>query len=112
VPGTAGAAEAAFCAAEQENFFDYHRLAMEMQVETFGMTQVGFLNAARQTGMNVAELTQCLDSDRYVPLVEANTEAIRESDLDTKPTFFVNGFAIEGAQSAAVFQQRMDRLVD
>jgi predicted DsbA family dithiol-disulfide isomerase len=85
---------------------------MEMQVESFGLTQVGFLNAARQAGMNVGEFTQCLDSDRYVPLVEANTEAVREAGLDTKPTFYANGFPIEGAQGVGVFQQRLDRLVD
>lgn len=112
IPGTAEAAEAAFCAAEQDNFFAYHQTAFRMQVDGFGLTAVGFLNAARQSGMNVGEMTRCLDSDKYVPLVEANTEAILAAGLDTKPTFYINGRPLEGAASAAVFQQRMDRLVD
>jgi protein-disulfide isomerase len=111
-PETAAAAEAAFCAAEQDNFFEYHINAFRLQIESFGLSEVGFLNSARQADMNIGEMTRCLDSDKYVPFVEANTAAVQAADLDTKPTFYINEFPIEGAQSYAVFQQRMDRLID
>jgi protein-disulfide isomerase len=112
-PESGAAAEAAFCAAEQDNnFFDFHRLTLALQESAFGFTDIGFLNNARQAGLEIGPFTQCLDSDRYVPLVAANTEAVLEADLPINPTFFVNDFKIEGAASFPTFQQRIDRLID
>lgn len=111
-PETAAAAEAAFCAAEQGNFYAYHSKIFGLQQNPFGLTDIGFLDSARQVGMNTAALTSCLDSDKYVPLVEANSEAILKAQIDTTPTFFVNDFKIEGVQSFAIFQRRIDREID
>lgn len=105
---TGPAAEAAFCAAEQDRFFDYHRALFAQQDLPQALSRAGYLEAAGELGLDVARFTACLDGGAYADIVEANIEAATAAGVRATPTFFINGVKAEGALPFAAFQQRLE----
>lgn len=109
---TAPAAEAAMCANEQGNFFDYHHRLFEMQDEPdLFMTRAGFRQAAEDVGLDPDALEQCLDAGGYANTIQQNIRAAAALGVSSTPTFFINGEMARGNQPLTFFQQRINDLL-
>lgn len=111
------AAEAAHCAAEQGEFWEYHDYLYNHQgAENSGAFSKANLEAfaAKITGIDAEKFKSCLESDKYAAFVQQDTAAGREDGVSGTPTTFVGpstgtGFqTISGAQPYAKFKQVID----
>jgi protein-disulfide isomerase len=85
------AAEASYCAAEQNKFFEYKDLLF---------TNAGFPNSysinkliqyAENAGLNAEAFQTCLDSDEYVDAYLQDRQYAGSVGLEGTPSFLVNG---------------------
>jgi protein-disulfide isomerase len=101
-PATALASEAAWCAADQGQFFPYQRKLYE----NFGMPldQASLVAAAAGLALDQAAFSTCLSSRTHQLDVEkARQEAIRQG-INATPTFFINKQRLEGNLPYEQFQ--------
>lgn len=100
------AAQAAQCAAEQEQFWAYHDVlfanARELRPEDLH-------SYAAEIGLNADQFSQCLQSGRHAEGVMADMASGQAHGVSGTPAFFINGRLISGAQPFAAFQQIIDQ---
>lgn len=111
-PQARKAAEAARCAGEQgaDRFWAMHDRLFERQSDwSEQATAVDlFKGYAQAIGLDADAFNECLDSGRTGPAIEADLIAGQEAGVGGTPTFFLNGYPIEGAQPFSAFQQVLD----
>ena len=113
-PTTAGAANAAECAADQGRFWDYHDILFNQQ--GVGAVQSIFSKASlkqygAQLGLAADQFNRCVDGDQHLDKVYRQTSEWRGLGVTATPTFFINGQKIEGAASYAEFKTLIDAAI-
>jgi protein-disulfide isomerase len=93
---TLPAAESAYCAVEQDNFFAYHKQMFEIQTLPVALTPGGFLESASRAGLDLNAFDTCLEAGDFNTRVQENIRAAGSAGVAATPTFFVNGVKIEG----------------
>lgn len=102
---TLSAAETAYCAEAQENFFAYHVQMFEIQTTPAALTPAGFRESAERTGLDLETFNSCLENDEYGELVQQNIRAANSAGVAATPTFFINGVKIEGNNPNGIFAE-------
>jgi protein-disulfide isomerase len=87
------AAEAAFCAADQNKFWEMHYQIFNAQgTENSGIfTKTSLNRLASQVGLDLPKLRDCLDTGKYTQKVEDENQAAMNRKVESTPSFFVNG---------------------
>lgn len=101
-PNAEPAANAANCANEQDQFWEFHELLFT------GGRDLGedtYLKYAADLGLDMNDFQQCIDENRYEAEITADYEYALSIGIQSTPTFFVNGIALIGAQPIEVFQE-------
>ncbi len=93
---TTPAAESAYCAAEQDSFFEYHKQMFEIQSLPAALTPAGYMESAGRAELELDQFFACLENDGYGDLVQENLQAARNAGVSSTPTFFINGVKITG----------------
>lgn len=93
---TEPAAEAAFCAAEQGVFFEYHREMFALFGTDGAYSPDGIRSAAENAGADLSAFEDCLTNNNNAALLQQNRSASVSAGVTATPTFFVNGQKIEG----------------
>lgn len=109
-PESEAAARAAYCAGDQEKFWEYkdYLFANHTGENVGDFTDKRLQAFAEALGLNMGEFNSCYNSNKYdQKLQEGLTEGVQAGAGGT-PYFFVNGKAIEGAQPFSTFQQEID----
>ena len=88
---TLKAAEAAYCAGEQNKFFEMHKVLFENSTFAGAFADSSIASYAKQVGLEVAAFNQCLESDAQLDDVRADTENARNLGVTGTPMFDVNG---------------------
>ena len=104
-PQANAAAEAAECADEQGQFWDYHSAIFNNQ------NRLGrdlYIELAGQFNLDIDKFTQCIDNGEMKQEVQADTSYGSQIGVSGTPTFFINGIKLVGAQPYAAFQQVID----
>ena len=109
---TAGAAEAALCAAEQDAFFEFHHEMFVIQTTDAALTGEGFVDAAEEVRMDADAFTACYESNRYRDAVQRNIAMATRAGVSATPTFFINGMKFEGNRPLANFQREIERAME
>ena len=100
------AAVAAYCAAEQDKFWDYHDTLYR---EQSGINQGAFSKGnlqrfAEEEGLDTVAFNTCLDGTDYDVVIAADKQLGRNDfSVNATPTFFINGLRVVGAQPATTF---------
>lgn len=104
-PESFWAAEAARCANDQGQFWQYHDLLFNRQSgENKGAFAKDKLKGlAGELGLNQGDFDACLDSDKYAPAIKNDTDYGRSIGVDATPFIFVAGEKIVGAQPFSFF---------
>jgi protein-disulfide isomerase len=116
---TQAASMAAACANEQGKFWEMHDAlfggqdqwglsADETGTEVTDDPKPIFAGYARTIGLNTTQWEQCFDSKKYQGRVDANAAEALRRNVESTPTFYVNGHKAEGAMSF----DEMKKLVD
>ncbi len=108
------AAEAAECAADQGQFWEYHDLLFAHQnAENQGaFDKDKLLGFARDLNLNMAQFEPCLNHDQTRDRVQADTREGQQAGVHGTPTFFVNGRPLIGAEPIASFQTLIDQTMN
>lgn len=99
------AARAAYCAAEQERFWQYH----DALFSAGNLSPPVFEQIASDLGLGVPKFQECFASERSRAAVVKDTEAARLLRIDSTPSFVVNGKLVKGALSFADFQKIIEQ---
>ena len=105
------AAEAARCANDQGQFWQFHDYLFNHQNgENQGaFTKNNLKKFAGEMGLNQPDFNSCLDSDKYLQAVKDDTDAGKAAGVNSTPSVFVNGENIVGAQPFSVFKSAIDK---
>jgi protein-disulfide isomerase len=107
-PQAQKAAEAAQCAAEQQQFWPYHDKLFAST--NFHMDELKKL--AQELELNMEQFTSCLDSSKYAAGIDADMQAGQQAGVNATPTFFVNGYPLSGAASYERFKELVDAALE
>ncbi len=115
-PDSLLAAEASYCAEDQERYWQYHdELYKNWGGERTGwITRVSLENFANTVNLDLDEFNKCLDDHKYHNKVKTIHEFGKEIGIDATPSFLVfNGekiIKIRGNQPLEVFLKTFDEL--
>jgi len=101
------AAEAAQCAHEQGNFWEYHDVLFANQQ---ALTIPDLKRYAQQLGLDTQRFNSCVDSHKYQASVEADVQEGNRLHVSGTPTFFINGRALVGAQPFEAFRSAISEV--
>ncbi|MDH3489032.1 MAG: DsbA family protein [Nitrosopumilus sp.] len=110
------AAEASYCADEQEKYWQYHdELYKNWGGERTGWITRESLNVfATSVDLDLDEFNKCIDSHKYQNIVNTNYEFGKEIGIDATPSFLVFNdqkiIKIRGNQPLEVFLKSFDEL--
>lgn len=112
-PESTWSAEAAECAADQEKFWEYHDKLYDSQSgENQGaFNKENLKKFAQEIGLDTQAFNECLDSGKYMALIQEDTQAASSLGVKSTPTFLINGQPVIGAQPFDVFQQTIESLL-
>jgi protein-disulfide isomerase len=105
-PEAQSAAEAANCAAEQVDYWQYHDALFSGK---YGLSADAYVQYASELGLDVNAFSTCVAERRYQSEVSDDTSVGINLGVTGTPTFFVNGLKLVGAQPYEVFQQILDK---
>jgi protein-disulfide isomerase len=103
-------AVSALCAAEQEQFGEYHRAAFALQSSSLFNTEDGFMETAVIVGLDEDAFAQCLANNNYEEIVLRNIQAAQTAGIMSTPSFAVGEDMLRGNQPFSVFEQRITAL--
>jgi len=95
------AARAAYCAAEQDRFWQFH----DAIFAAGNLSPPVFERIASDLGLGLPKFQACIASERSRAAVVKDIEAARLLRVESTPSFVVNGKVIRGALSFADFQK-------
>lgn len=104
-PEAQSAAEAANCAGEQGDYWEFHNALFS---EKYGLGVEAYKKYADDLGLDSDALVACLIEGRYADEVQADYAFAGNLGVSSTPTFFINGIALVGAQPYEVFKQVID----
>ncbi len=100
------AAVAAYCAGEQDKFWEYHDTLYRNQsgIDQGAFSKSNLQKFADELGLDRATFDTCLDGTSFDAVIAADKQLGRgEFSVNATPTFFVNGLRVVGAQPTADF---------
>jgi protein-disulfide isomerase len=99
------AARAAYCAAEQDRFWQFHdALFTKRDLSPQVLEQI-----ASDLGLGLPKFRVCFNSEQSRTAIVKDLEAARLFRIDSTPSFIVNGKLIKGAVSFADFQKIIEQ---
>jgi protein-disulfide isomerase len=107
-PNAFKASEASICAREQNKFWEFHDLLFDKQDK---LEEKDLIANAETLKLDVKAFTECLKSGKGAAEIRADMEEATKVGVNSTPTFFVNGFAVRGAQPLEAFSERIDELL-
>lgn len=99
------AARAAYCAAEQDRFWQFH----DAVFAAGNLSPPVFEQIASNLGLGLPKFQECVASERSRAAVIKDIEAARLLRIESTPSFVVNGKVIKGALSLAEFQRIIEQ---
>ena len=93
------AAEAAQCANEQGQFWEYHDILFENQER---LEKENLKSYAKELGLNQEQFDSCFDSEKYKDEINLDTSDGKDLGIRGTPTFFVNGKIVFGADKEKI----------
>ncbi|HEX6717453.1 MAG TPA: thioredoxin domain-containing protein [Pyrinomonadaceae bacterium] len=99
------AARAAYCAAEQDRFWQFH----DALFASGNLSPPVFEKIASDLGLGLPKFQECLNSEQSRLAIVKDLEAAKLYRIDSTPSFIVNGKLIKGAVSFADFQRIIEQ---
>jgi protein-disulfide isomerase len=108
-PSTIQAAEAAYCAADQDAFWQYHDLLYANQVALFSKRGANIIPTleifADLLGLDPKTFNDCITGGKYQSLLSQDNVDARSSNISGTPSFLINGELLVGNQPYENFQE-------
>jgi protein-disulfide isomerase len=99
------AARAAYCAGEQDRFWQFHDALFATESLSSGV----FDRIASEIGLGLPRFRECLSSEHSRAAVIKDIETARSFRIESTPSFLVNGKLFTGALNSAEWQKIIER---
>lgn len=105
--------QAAECAAEQGQFWEFHDVLYENQ-DLFwsGDIRATVKQLAAEHGLDTTSFNACIHEQRYLELIFSQDEIRQERGIRGQPVFDINGEFLFGAQPFETFQAIIEAQVE
>lgn len=112
-PESKRSAEAAYCAGDQEKFWDMHDLLFANQngENKGGFSDKRLVAFAESLKLDMTAFNDCFNSNKYEAKVLQDGVDGNAAGVQATPSFLVNGKLVEGAQPFTAFQTEIDALI-
>ncbi len=112
-PESRRSAEAAYCAGDQNKFWEMHDLIFANHTgENVGDYTDKRLKAfAQKLGLEMGAFNSCFDNNKYADRVKQDGLDGAQAGVQATPSFTINGKLFEGAQPFEAFQKEIDALL-
>lgn len=116
-PGALLAAHIANCAGDQGVFWQMHnRIFAGMERREWSSGDAGdfrtFLKYAEELNIDVDQVQQCVESNRYGPRIEADIREAQQAGVRSTPTFLINDQVLVGAQPFEVWERIFETILN
>ncbi len=101
----------AYCAGEQNKFWEMHDALYRNQSESFGSDKNDIATLALTLGVYNQQFQECFDSKKYLSLIQKNTADSQTLGVKGTPTWFFNDTKVEGALTKTELEQLIQRYV-
>ena len=88
---TMNAAEAAYCAGDQNHLFEMQKLLFQNSGFAGAYADSSISSYAKKLGLNMTEFNQCIESDAQLAKIRSDTVNARNLGVTGTPMFDVNG---------------------
>jgi protein-disulfide isomerase len=105
-PQSFKAAQAAYCAAGQKKFWQYHDLLFEHANE---LAENSLKKYAGEIGLDLNAFNSCLESVASSDAVMKDLQEARRAGIFSTPTFIINGRVLKGARNIEEFQALIEQ---
>ena len=102
------AAEAAWCAQDQGEYFDYQHVLYENQGQIDYSTN-SLADLGESIGLDRAALASCISNRTHRTDVENARQAAAKRGVNSTPTFYINNQRVEGNQPYQNLQQIIEQ---
>jgi protein-disulfide isomerase len=110
-PESARAAEASYCAADQDKFWEYHDIIFEnVSVTNQALADVRLIQYAEALNLDVDTFRSCFNGNTYSNLVQQDIAYGRQAGVTGTPTFLVNGRLVSSNELVQVIEEELARL--
>ncbi len=96
---------AAYCAGEQNKFWEMHDKLFQNQSDTFGSDKNQLATLAQQLGIYNEKFQSCFDTQKYLSQIRQNFTDSEKLEVQGTPTWFINGEKIEGQLSTTELEK-------
>ena len=116
-PDSIFAAEASYCAADQEKYWQYHNILFDNWAgeKTGWINMDSLVRFAIQAELNIDEFKNCLSTHKYYQKVIDNENYAKKLGINATPSFLIFNneevIRIIGSQSLEKFQNAIDQLI-
>lgn len=107
-PLAAEAAAEVFVQKGSDGFWKFHDRAFAQQDKVGGLEREALEKYAAELGVDMPKFRAALDGHVHASAIKADGTAAIDANVAGTPSFFINGFYIDGAQSARAFRRRID----
>lgn len=98
------AARAAYCAGQQNRFWQYH----DSLFATRDLSSKALEKIANDVGLNLEQFLTCLSSEQSRTFVVNDIQSARGLQIESTPSFVVNGTVVSGAIALSEFKRLID----
>ena len=113
-PESDWAAEGAYCAGDQNKFWEYHdTLYANWTGENVGdFTKDNLVKYAKTLDLNMEEFESCIREEKHKGTVEQDAAEAEANGVHATPTLFINGVKLEGAQPYAILKDWIEQVLN
>ena len=105
-PDSNRAAEASECAADQDEFWEFHDTLFTNRVSgQADLSENSLIAQAVDIGLDKDQFTDCLTSGKYSSQIQQETLTVQSMGMRGTPGFLINGVFLSGAQPFEVFEE-------
>jgi len=95
------------CAGDQGMFWQMHdRLFLAGRIDS----RSKIYEIAERTGVNMTQFRQCMEEQEFLPEIRSDVKEADRLGVTGTPTWFINGYKVEGNAPYATFNQILDRI--
>ena len=108
-PNALSAAGAAHCAWKQGEYWQFHDLLFERADE---LSLDLYEEIISELGLDLDQYRDCFEAGEYSKGIQDDILLARNLELQSTPTFYINGIPLVGAYPYQVFEQIIDYLIE
>jgi protein-disulfide isomerase len=110
-PGSQYAAEAAYCAGDQDMFWEYHDTLFTNQ-RRMEFSPVNLIQLADELGLDLIKFGDCVESSKYREQINKDLADGISAGVRGTPSFLINGRLVIGAQPFSFFEQAIEKALN